>query len=240
MGNDWKLESIRSLPQNAGTSGIVCLSFDDGPHPDTTPTLLQSLREAKMTASFFVVGKRAERYPDLVAAMIDEGHDVLNHGYSHTRLVKLSLDQIRLEFGRTEEILQRFRPTPTPYLVRMPYGVGGQSESVQSVLCSSFQRPIEVSWSVDTRDFAIEREWDGRTDMHDYCKEWANRVVSEVSELSGQIFLLHDSPFNSENKRIPKACMLHALYLIKILRDRGMTSIGCQKQFFPSNEHIYS
>lgn len=240
MGEIWKLDSIRSLPGHVRMSGVVCLSFDDGPHPDTTPKLLQSLREAKMTASFFVVGKRAEQFPDLIAAMIDEGHDVLNHSYSHPRLVRLSADQIRLEFVRTEEILQRFRPTPTPYLVRMPYGVGGQSESVQSVLCSSFRRPIEISWSIDTRDFAIEREWDGRTDIKDYCKEWAERVVSKIPESSGQILLLHDSPFNSENKRTSEACMLHTIHLIKALHQQGTTSIGCQRYFTTNAESAYS
>src|SRR5688572_16068018 len=61
----------------------VALTFDDGPHPDHTPRVLDLLAAAGARATFFVVGERALRYPELVRRMAREGHAVGNHTFSH-------------------------------------------------------------------------------------------------------------------------------------------------------------
>ena len=64
----------------------VALTFDDGPRQGTTDRLLDGLRERGASATFFLVGEQAERYPELVRRMKAEGHQVGNHTWSHVRL----------------------------------------------------------------------------------------------------------------------------------------------------------
>jgi peptidoglycan/xylan/chitin deacetylase (PgdA/CDA1 family) len=72
----------RGLP---GAQGAA-LTFDDGPDPDTTPRVLDALRRAGARATFFVIGEKAERHPEIVRRMVAEGHLVALHGYRHDRL----------------------------------------------------------------------------------------------------------------------------------------------------------
>src|SRR3954464_15082354 len=60
-------------------SNAVCLTFDDGPHPLHTIRLLDVLREEGVVATFFVVGKRVQRYPEIVRRIVAEGHAIGNH-----------------------------------------------------------------------------------------------------------------------------------------------------------------
>ncbi|HHV78196.1 MAG TPA: polysaccharide deacetylase family protein [Firmicutes bacterium] len=61
----------------------IALTFDDGPDPETTPEILRLLRERRLKATFFVIGIKCERYPDLVREIVSEGHSVQNHSYTH-------------------------------------------------------------------------------------------------------------------------------------------------------------
>jgi len=67
-------------------SGGVALTFDDGPSPVTTPRVLEHLARADARATFFVLGEKAERHPDVLRAIVDAGHSVGIHGYAHDRL----------------------------------------------------------------------------------------------------------------------------------------------------------
>jgi peptidoglycan/xylan/chitin deacetylase (PgdA/CDA1 family) len=64
----------------------VALTFDDGPHPTTTPRVLAALEAAGAKATFFVLGAKAERYPDVLRAIANGGHTIGVHGYEHNRL----------------------------------------------------------------------------------------------------------------------------------------------------------
>ena len=66
----------------------IALTFDDGPHPYYTQQLLDGLKERGARATFFVMGKQAEAYPELVLRMQEEGHLIGNHTYSHVQLNK--------------------------------------------------------------------------------------------------------------------------------------------------------
>ncbi len=72
---------LTRLPSPGGNE--VALTFDDGPDPRVTPRVLELLSQADARASFFVVGARAERFPDLVRNIVDHGHRVENHTWSH-------------------------------------------------------------------------------------------------------------------------------------------------------------
>lgn len=79
----WLGPNITRLPAARARGELVGLTFDDGPDPEVTPAVLDLLKMANVRATFFCVGQRAERYPDLVAAIRARGHGVENHTYSH-------------------------------------------------------------------------------------------------------------------------------------------------------------
>ena len=65
---------------------VVALTFDDGPNPDATPLILDTLREKRVRATFFILGSHAERWPELVRRIVHDGHQIGNHGYFHRKL----------------------------------------------------------------------------------------------------------------------------------------------------------
>jgi peptidoglycan/xylan/chitin deacetylase (PgdA/CDA1 family) len=72
---------------NKGQRKSIALTFDDGPDPDTTPIILEILKQKNVKATFFVIGKKAEKYPELLRQIDEEGHIVANHSYSHHNLI---------------------------------------------------------------------------------------------------------------------------------------------------------
>jgi peptidoglycan/xylan/chitin deacetylase (PgdA/CDA1 family) len=99
----------------------AALTFDDGPSPDTA-RILDILRANRVHAVFFLCGANAERYPELVRRIRDEGHQIGNHTYSHPYLYLMSREKIAAEIDRTQDALEKIsgrRPT----LFRPPYGV---------------------------------------------------------------------------------------------------------------------
>lgn len=84
----------------------IAITFDDGPHPRLTERLLAILARQDVKATFFVVGKQAERYPELVQEIFQSGHELANHTYSHRDLRHLSLEEFDNEFDRTHNIVQ--------------------------------------------------------------------------------------------------------------------------------------
>ncbi|MFM7375971.1 MAG: polysaccharide deacetylase family protein, partial [Chthoniobacterales bacterium] len=69
---------------------IVALTFDDGPHPELTPKLLDILRQNGVRATFYVIGRNVETYPDIARRIVAEGHEIANHSWSHPALTSLS------------------------------------------------------------------------------------------------------------------------------------------------------
>ena len=84
---------------------LVALTFDDGPHSDLTPRLLNYLRTQGAKATFFVIGSRAETYPDLISRMVAEGHEVGNHTWSHRSLVNAGPSTALADLKHTSDLL---------------------------------------------------------------------------------------------------------------------------------------
>lgn len=103
-------------------SGQACaLTFDDGPHPEHTPRLLDLLAKAEVRATFFVVGASAQRHPALIGRMLQEGHALGSHTWSHRELPALSRAQLRMELDRCRRVLVEVTGRDT-VLVRPPRG----------------------------------------------------------------------------------------------------------------------
>lgn len=83
---------------------LVALSFDDGPHPVHTPRVLDILRRSGATATFFLIGERAEAHPDLVAGIKAAGHEVGNHYMTKTHTYRHSDPDFVAYLERTERV----------------------------------------------------------------------------------------------------------------------------------------
>ena len=100
---------------------VVALTFDDGPSPDTTPRVLDILRAEGVRATFFVLGKHAERHPEIVERIVREGHELGNHGYDHGILAFAGATQVHRQLQRTERLLRRAGGPPVR-VFRAPHG----------------------------------------------------------------------------------------------------------------------
>lgn len=177
----------------------IALTFDDGPDPEDTPKLLDLLRDKDVKATFFVVGKRANQYPEIVRRAWAEGHLVANHTWSHRSLFCfLPPARLRSEIELGTESVRRicgFRPR----LFRSP--VGMRHPLLRSYLKNA---GLEyVSWTIRTRDTLTRNS-----------TVLARRILNRAA--SGDIILLHD--------RLPRGAhvMLEALPgVIDELRERG-------------------
>lgn len=171
-GWGWQHRVIRQGPESYA---VVALTFDDGPDPRYTPLVLDILKREGVRATFFVVGKHAEAYPDLIQRMVAEGHEVGNHSYHHRNLFLLPADKMHYEVEATEKALLRItgkRPT----LFRPPRGLYNRN-----LLHYLHRRGYSVVlWTVSSLDWA---EISSRSIAAAVTKHIRN----------GDIILFHDS-----------------------------------------------
>jgi peptidoglycan-N-acetylglucosamine deacetylase len=152
----------------------VALTFDDGPHYDTTPMILSILKKYNVKATFFVVGEQAERFPNLIRAEAKAGHSVANHTYNHLGLKKIPDEYIPLELEVCGSIIRRLTGT-TPHLFRPP----GGGYDVQITEYADSLGYTTVLWTLNSGDYECPSE-----------KELWNRVVPYIH--NGSIILFHD------------------------------------------------
>lgn len=128
----------------------VALTFDDGPNPRATPPILDALARAGVHATFFVLGKHADRWPHLVRRIADEGHQLGNHGYWHRRLHRRLPTYVRNDLARGTEAIERASGGVRPAHFRAPHGF--RSPWVTPIAASLGQRT--VGWSLGVWDSA--------------------------------------------------------------------------------------
>ena len=154
-----------------GTKKRVALTFDDGPHPKVTKQVLDTLDRYNAKATFFMLGNRVQYYPEIALDVLNRGHEVGNHTWSHPVLPKLTETQIMSEFTTTENaIIEAIGQESTVF--RPPYG--STTDSINAMI------PREVAiWSIDTLD------WKHRN---------ANQLVQSVKNQmhNNAIILMHD------------------------------------------------
>lgn len=97
------------------TEKVVALTFDDGPSPVWTPQILDELKRADAKATFFMLGKHAARYPEIVQRVAQEGHEIENHSYTHHVLIYYKMDELEREIRDTEEIIKKLTGRTTKF-----------------------------------------------------------------------------------------------------------------------------
>jgi len=162
------------LPARAWSGGeyerVVALTFDDGPHPELTPWLLDILQYEQVPATFYVIGSWAYRYPDIVRRAYRSGHEIGNHSWSHPFLTRISLARAADEITRTDELLRSISGA-VPNTVRPPYGA--MDRWVEDL---ANPRPM-ILWDVDT---------------YDWRSRYTPAVERAAIRSNGGIVLMHD------------------------------------------------
>ena len=154
----------------------VALTFDDGPDPEYTPKLLDGLNERNVKATFFLLGKQIEQYPDIVKRMYEEGHTIGCHSFEHVNFSEISEEEACEQVYKTCAMIADITGQPVDF-VRPPYGEW--LPCLDKDFCM-----VPVLWDVDPLDWSVHNA--------DIVTE---RILKAVEENS--IILLHDASESS-------------------------------------------
>jgi peptidoglycan/xylan/chitin deacetylase (PgdA/CDA1 family) len=181
-------------------SNAVALTFDDGPDPEYTPRVLEILAARGVPATFFLVGARAERFPDTVKLIQEGGHEIGSHGWSHRNLWICGPRRTFREIGRTQETLTRLTGR-APALFRPPWG------AVNAAMFGALKRYKQrcVFWSLQPEGLRAQS-----------AERQVERVLRKAGP--GTIVDLHDA----QGTRGAPARLCEALpFMIEGLKERG-------------------
>lgn len=159
----------------------VALTFDDGPDSVYTPQILDILKENGVKATFFLIGNRANLFPEMVKRIIQEGHVVGNHSMTHPDIMKLDKTQTKDEIFHCEEALAKLIGYKTA-LFRSPYG-SLDPDKVKEI--KEYNYKI-IAWNVDSLD------WESLS-----AEQVKKNILENVK--SGSIILQHSSGSTQEN-----------------------------------------
>ena len=177
--NNWKKEAI-VITDVKTDKKVVALTFDDGPDPVNTPLLLDVLKKHDAKATFFLLGIKVEKNPDLVKRMSDEKHELGNHSYSHADFNRHDDDFVRAEIQRGNAAVKKITGKK-PHLFRPPGGY----LSYKMVDMIREEKQIIAYWTY-------------QQDSKDWRNIKASRIADHIiSNLKpGQIIILHDGTSN--------------------------------------------
>jgi peptidoglycan/xylan/chitin deacetylase (PgdA/CDA1 family) len=164
------------LKRGKHTEPQIYLSFDDGPDPNYTPVLLQILREQGIRATFFLIGRKAEQQPELVAAILADGHEIGLHTYDHRHAYLMGPHQSAATIKKGLLILQRLTGKPVKWL-RLPWGAANFFER-----WAAAQNNLRVVlWTANAQDWLLKTK----------PPTLKARLLQRVR--AGTLIVLHDS-----------------------------------------------
>jgi peptidoglycan/xylan/chitin deacetylase (PgdA/CDA1 family) len=191
---------------------VFHLTFDDGPHPDITPRVLDVLDEFDTKATFFVLTDNAQKHPDLLRDTIKRGHGIGLHSRTHPRLTDMPLGRLRDEICAARRDLEAVAGIEIEWF-RPPYG----AQNIRSLSMVKMCGMQTVLWSVDSLD------WKGLT-VDNPLERPRKRIDS------GGILLMHDVPVgdNEADDRargfLPEEDLVR-LYQLE-LRELGLRTVS--------------
>jgi peptidoglycan/xylan/chitin deacetylase (PgdA/CDA1 family) len=153
----------------------IALTFDDGPHGANTPRLLEMLKQRGIKATFFCVGECVAEFPEIAKRIVNEGHEIANHSWSHPQLSVMSESSVREQLEKTHQAIKQATGIE-PKLFRPPYGAFTQRQRNWAHAVYGYRI---ILWDVDPLDWKI------RNSAH---------VESEILKqtVPGSIILSHD------------------------------------------------
>lgn len=184
-----------------GKKGEVSFTFDDGPHPEVTPKVLDVLREANVKATFFVIGQNAQKNPELVQKIVDEGHVVGNHTYNHAYVFSKSAAEKQVTQG--QEVIQKIIDKKPAYF-RPPFGV--MNPKIADAV--NKENNTIIGWDLRSQDGRIRTK-----------EATVNRVKGHLNKST--VLLFHDT-----NPTTPDALR----EIIHLCKENGMKIVPLPEQ----------
>ncbi|NIJ67513.1 cellulose synthase/poly-beta-1,6-N-acetylglucosamine synthase-like glycosyltransferase/spore germination protein YaaH/peptidoglycan/xylan/chitin deacetylase (PgdA/CDA1 family) [Sphingomonas leidyi] len=167
--------------------GKIALTFDDGPDADWTPKILDVLKQKQVTGTFFMIGENAMAEPFLVRRVVDEGHEIGSHTFTHPNLALTSSRGTRIELNATQRLIEAYTGRSVR-LFRAPYfGDAEPTTADELIPALTAQRAgyTNVGLHVDPNDWQ-------RPGIDAIVDTTLREVEAGNAEQSGQIILLHD------------------------------------------------
>ncbi len=180
--NKWKQEKV-VITMVKTSQKAVALTFDDGPDPERTPAVLDSLRKYNAHASFFVVGNRVEKQPQMLQKIAAEGHEIANHSYSHSYSAFTSNkpEIFKEEIDKTTSLIEKIT-SQKPLLFRPPGGY--LSDNLVNLIKTEQLTIAYWTWQQDSKDWKVGTSG----------AAIASHIIKNIQP--GQIILLHDGANN--------------------------------------------
>ncbi|HSD45624.1 MAG TPA: polysaccharide deacetylase family protein, partial [Pyrinomonadaceae bacterium] len=190
-----KSEQFTALPtsyvveRSGDRPGLLALTFDDGPDPRWTPAILDILKREQVPATFFIVGKNGQAYPELVRRIVEEGHEVGNHTFTHPNLGEVPLPLTELELNATQRLIESETGHST-VLFRPPYFGDAEADKPQEVepaIVAQDLGYVMVGVRIDPNDWQLPITPD------QIVLRTVDRVIDNNPDTRGEVILLHDA-----------------------------------------------
>ena len=178
-------------------SNKIALTFDDGPSEVTSDQVLDILKQYNVKATFFLMGQNVSKYPQVVARMVNEGHIVAGHSWSHAELDKVSSQQMQNEINYTEAAIYEVTGKSSA-LVRPPYGSLNR-EGLEFLAQNCYK---VVNWSVDSLDWKYPDNGD-------------QVIISTLPDVRGGAILLFHTLPGKEQSRIIRDVLPRIIYSLQ-------------------------
>lgn len=183
---------------------LIALTFDDGPNPEYTPLILDTLRAEGIHATFFLVGREVEQYPELARRIAEEGHEIGSHTYSHKNMMGLATHSMQQEIARAEDAIARVCGE-APRLFRPPRGLYDE-RLLEALRVRGYAMAL---WSISSMDWTEASQ-----------SSMVHRLTRVVR--NGDVILFHDNGGIVGNRGGSRTNTVHALpKVIHSLRNRG-------------------
>jgi peptidoglycan-N-acetylglucosamine deacetylase len=202
--------ALRIEQRQEGADGVA-LTFDDGPHPQGTPAVLETLREAGATATFFLAGEQVERRPALAAEIVAAGHRVELHCHRHRNLLRLTVRDFLEDAERGRATIEDAAGQRVADY-RPPYGIFS-AVTLRAVRRRGWRPVLWSRWG---------RDWARRAT----ARSIARRAGSDVR--AGDILLLHDADYYSAPGSWVRTAAALPL-ILEELEKRGLRSISLRR-----------
>jgi len=159
-------------------SNQIALTFDDGPYPPNNEKILQILKKYNIKATFFMIGEEINRHKEMVQRVIEEGHEIGNHFFSHRSITTLTYKELKKEIINWEKVITKSFPSANNSfrLLRPPHG----RIDVKTLWYAWKYGWTIVLWSLDTRD------------LDDILLRENIKRINSIGLKSGDIILLHE------------------------------------------------
>jgi peptidoglycan/xylan/chitin deacetylase (PgdA/CDA1 family) len=179
---------------------LVSLTFDDGPHPETTVDVLNVLKRFNIHATFFMIGELADTYPDIVRMVYEDGHTIANHSWDHPDFRIINLKDKYRQIIKCNRAIRRY----SAKYFRPPWG-----RYDDALLLEAKMLGYEIIlWNLEAEDWTA-------SDDHSIAGELLHNIQP------GKIILLHDNIYKSKNLTDEEKS--------KIIYDRSMMVRGLEK-----------